>query len=259
MKKKPVTRMRLTERRKRESYLWYGVSAFALVAVIGAVAYVTRLPELRVSEVRVEGAVHANAAELETLARDTLASTYAFLVPKDLMYVVPKGAIIERISTVPQVESARVTRDGGVLTVTVTERIPRARYCTTECFRMDAYGFIFDSTHDDTHTVYRGGQLGVGGTYLDGRFHDLYKTVLELETAVGAHATDVTVDNVNDVFARFEGQGEIRFTLDSSGQKLVADIAAVMKSDRMAQTPTFEYIDLRFGTKAVVMPLHEKK
>lgn len=259
MKKKPVTRMRLTERRKRESYLWYGVSAFALVVVIGAVAYVTRLPELRVSEVRVEGAVHANAAELETLARDTLASTYAFLVPKDLRYVVPKGAIVERISSIPQVESARVTRDGGVLTISVTERTPAARYCVTTCFRMDAYGFIFDTVHSDTHTQFRGGQLGVGGTYLDGRFHDLYKTVLELETAVGAHATEVTVDGVGDVFARFEGQGEVRFTIDTPGQKLVEDVTAVMKSERMAESPSFEYIDLRFGTKAVVMPLHDKK
>jgi cell division septal protein FtsQ len=259
MKKKPVARMRLNERRRRESYLWYGASMLTLVLVIGTIAYVSRLPELRIREVRIEGAVHAKAAELETLTKDTIGSSYAFLVPKDLRYLVPKGAIVERVTSVPQVESARVSQNGGTLTVHVTERAPAARYCATACFRMDAYGFIFDTVHSDHDTIYRGGQLDVGGTYLGGRFHDLYNTVRELENTVGARATEVLVDNASDVFVRFEGQGEVRFTLDTPGQKLDADVKAVMTSAQMADSPTFEYIDLRFGTKAVVMPVHAKK
>jgi hypothetical protein len=253
MKKKPVVKVRLQDRRRRESYISYGVYVLIIVCALGGIAYTTRLSQFLVSEVRVEGATHAPKDAIVAEVEKVLDGTYALLVPKNMMYVVPRGVVVERVvTTFPIVESATVTRAGRTLVVTIVERTPAALYCTDTCYRMDAYGFIFDTEHGDTLPRYRGGTHAVGGTYLDGAFHDLELSVRTLGTIIGRDIVDVSVDGSGDVFARTADQGELRFRMDADAVKLTNDVRAIFASPLLAGGAPFEYVELRFGTKAAV-------
>lgn len=253
MKKKPVVKVRLKDRRRRESYIAYGMYALIIVSLLGGIAYATRLTQFSVSEVRVVGVTHAPTEAITAEVQKVLSGTYALLVPKRMMYVVPRGAVVERVVTAfPIVESATVSRDGRALVVTIVERTPAALYCHTTCYRMDAYGFVFDAEHSDTLPKYRGSVVELGGTYLSGAFHDLELTVRALGTIVGRPFVDVTVDGNGDVFARLADGGELRFRMDADALKLENDVRAIFASDLLAGGAPFEYVELRFGTKAAV-------
>ncbi|MCL9972047.1 MAG: hypothetical protein NBV63_01390 [Candidatus Pacebacteria bacterium] len=259
-RKSVAGKVRLKDRRRRESYLVYALMAVALVIVLGAVAYLTRLPSLTVTEVRVEGARIANPDALAAASQAVLNGTYGLLVPKRMTYVVPGGAVAARIAEAfPAVQSAAVSVEGRTtLVVRVTERTPAALWCERpeSCFVMDEYGFIFDARKVENAPglkVYTGATAGgtLGSTYLAGEFKDFATLIATIETTARRTVSRVAVDRTGDVVAEFQGGGEIRFTRRADASRLIGDVESVFDAPTLARDTPLEYVDLRFPGKAV--------
>lgn len=248
-------KVRLKDRRRRLSYVYVGGAVVLFVGVIAATAYVTRLPGVTVSTVRVEGAVHVAARDIETVANGVLSGSYVLLVPKRMSYVVPRGAVQAAVvEAFPAVQSVGVRRSNlSTLEVTVIERTPTALWCGSLCYKMDAYGYIFDLADDDSGLRTFEGLVEdpIGSTYLDGNFHDFNAYLDRIESVAGVRIAGARVDAL-DVFVQLDGGGELRYARDRDSEVLLADIGAVFSAPDFKSRSAVEYVELRFGEKAVV-------
>jgi cell division septal protein FtsQ len=253
-------KVRLKDRRRRESYLVYALIGVVFVLVLGAVAYLTRVPSVTVIQVRVEGARVANQDAIAAASQAVLNGTYGLLVPKRMAFVVPEGAVAARIAEAfPAVQSADVSVEGRTtLVVRITERTPAALWCERpeSCFVMDEYGFIFDARKAENApglAVYTGGTSGgtLASTYLSGEFKDFAALIKTIETTARRTMHRVAVDRNGDVVATFKEGGELRFTRRADAARLIADVQSVFDSEPFRNQKPLLYVDLRFPGKAV--------
>ena len=247
-------RVRLKDKRRRTSYVFVSAVALLACAVLGGVAYLTRLPQVTVASVVVEGAVHVSGEEVRQTTEDILDGTYGLLLPKRMTYLVPRGAVAAAIvSQYPAVKSVSVKeRAPQELVVQVEERVPYVLWCGDTCYRMDEYGYIFAQAEaGDTLRRYSGGTYAIGGTYLEGGFHDFDRLVRALEGVAPQPITAVHVEG-SDAFLRLEGGGEVRFLYGSDHRELERRLEAVFTSDAFDTEKKLDYVELRFGNKATV-------
>jgi hypothetical protein len=256
-----VKKVRLKDRRRRESYIVYALYAVGVLLVLGALAYITRLPQLSVGTVRVEGAVLVSETAVQAEVEKVLAGSYALLVPKRMSYVVPEGTVVARvIDAFPPVQSVSVrVVDRTSLVVTVVERTAFALWCqpaqagADKCYKMDEYGYVFDrGERVASLRLYRGLlEAPLGLNFLDGGFHDFESLMARLESAVGTTITEVSVDSTGDVRAALLTGGELRFTRAQDEGELLADVRSVFGSKALTSGRALDYVDLRFPGKAV--------
>lgn len=246
--------VRLKDKRRRESYLWYGAVCTFALALIGGVAYLSRLPEVTVTSVAVTGAVYADEKAVTEVVNKTLDGTYALVVPKRLSYVVPRGAVAAAVtSAFPLVESVEVERTSTQsLTVHVTERTPHALWCSAACYRLDTYGLAFAQAQaEDRYRTYEGSALQVGELFLAGDFHDFDRFVTLLEGVSPARIPRVRTEGT-DAFLYLEHGGEIRILRDADPERTKARLEAIFSSESFDTTRALDYVELRFGEKALV-------
>lgn len=249
-------KVRLKDRRRRESYLSSALIAAVIVLLLGGVAYASRLPAVTIQTVTVEGAVQADATAIQTAVEMIIDGTYVLLIPKRMTYTVPRGALSAAlVEAFPEVGSATVTkRDDNELIVSVTEREAKALWCSDSCYKMDAYGFVFDEAPSTVAGLRRYEGLmtePIGKTFLDGGFQDFDALVDQLEQVSRRTITQVMFTEV-DVFLTLKEGGELRFTRDRNAQQLLADVIAVFSSDEFQNEKELDYVELRFGKNAVV-------
>lgn len=243
------------------SYLTYAAYAFLVVTIIGGVAYASRLPQVTVTHVTIEGVVRADEVLVHERVMTALDGTYAFLIPKRMSYAVPRGALTASVmESFPTVASASVERtDRNTLVVRVVERVPHALWCLSAqaggngCYLMDSYGLIFDAAlGGESLRVYRGQVADpIGAQYLAGAFQDFDALLTRIEVATSRHITEVTVDQHDDVFAHFAEGGEVRFVRTTNSEVLVATIKSIFDSTIFQNKKELDYVELRFGQKAV--------
>lgn len=222
--------------------------------MLGGTAYVTRLPEVTVSQVTIAGAIHADVQAVTATVESVLNGTYALIVPKRMSYVVPNGAVVAAVvGAFPLVESVTVTRASPrELRVQIAERAPHALWCNTTCYRMDTYGFIFAQADlGDQYRTYEGGDYAVGQTFLLGDFHDFDRFVSLVEGISPSRIPRVRVEG-DDAFLLFENGGEIRVVRTTDPGRTVARIEAVFTSESFDATKKLDYVEFRFGDKALV-------
>lgn len=250
-----MSKVRLKDRRRRRTYVSFAGAVLLILVAFGGIAYVVRLPSLTVSAVTVDGVVRGNVENIKAAVNTILDGTYLLLVPKRLTYAVPQGSLTAAlIQTFPEVAGVTVEHvDQKTLAVHVLEREPHALWCNTECYVMDAYGFIFDTAKGVTGMrVYRGLVAApVGATYLGGGLQDFDALLSRIEGATQRHITDITVLLNGDVFAHFTEGGEVRFVRTADTEALVATVGSVVGSSAFQNKKELEYIELRFANKAV--------
>jgi hypothetical protein len=253
------TKLRLQDRRRRASsfkLILYGVLA---VLIVVGVAYGVRRPEVSVASVSVEGATRVNSDDVKALAEKSLSGSYLFLVPKKMSFVVPTGAISAKIKAAfPEVATVSVSvKNLTDLHVTLTERGAFALWCRTgTCFDMDTTGYIFDQVESGSTTLrtYEGSIDGspVGATFLPQKFAALDSFITRVEVATKHHIGHISVTDDQDVFAQFDGGGEIRFVMDKQDDATITNIASVFASPALNAGRPMEYADFRFDNKASV-------
>lgn len=249
-------KVRLKDRRRLRSYISALMYAALLVALLGGVAYVSRLPELTVATVEIEGATHTDRDAVYATVVDALHGSYLFLVPRRMSYVVPQGALSAAvIDAFPTVASAEVERLSDTeLVVRLVEREQKAVWCRregAECFALDAHGFIFDEARPGEFRRYRGLVTEpIGAIFLEGGFQDFDAFVDRVARATGREVAEVHLDDL-DVFLTLAGGGEIRFTRAADPERVLGDLLTVFSAPEFGDRP-FTYVELRFGTNAVV-------
>ena len=249
------SKVRLSERRRRKSYVSFALIGALVLCTIGGVAYATRLPAVTVSEVSVSGVLRGDEALIKEAVDKELDGTYALLVPKRLAYVLPRGSLnATLIKAFPEVAGVAVERTSNTAaTVHITERTAAALYCSTTCYVMDAYGYIFDKAENEGGLRTYHGELEspLGQTYLDGGLHDFAGLVDLLESGTGRTIDEVTIDSVDDVYLHFADGGEVRFAHKADQDVLVRDTTALFDSPAFQAGRELNYVDLRFPGKAV--------
>ena len=251
---KAVPKVRLKDKRRRASYAVLAVYGLLTVAVIGAVAYASRLPQFTIQTVHVSGAQHVSEESVRTVVDEKLDGSYGLLIPKRLSYVVPAGTLTAAVlDAFPVVQSVLVTRLSVTeLAVEVTERVPYALWCNAVCYRMDEYGFIFDTAvATDMHIQFRGGEHVVGDTFMSGVFHDFSRFVALVSTIARDDVTEVHVSGT-DAFLRLASGGEIRLLTDADFTQTSTMLRALFASSEFQAGKKLDYVELRFGKNAAV-------
>lgn len=251
---KAVPKVRLKDKRRRASYTVLAVYGLLTVAVLGGIAYTSRLPQFTVQTVKISGAQHVSEESVRAVVDEKLHGTYGLLIPKRLSYVVPAGTLTAAVlDAFPVVQSVLITRLSVTeLALEVTERVPYALWCSVECYRMDEYGFIFDTAKPtDTLIHYSGGEHAVGGEFMHGAFHDFSRFVTLVSTIAGQDVTEVRVSGT-DAFIKLSSHGEIRLLTDADLHQTGTMLRALFASSEFQEEKKLEYIELRFGKNAVV-------
>ncbi|MBX4206472.1 hypothetical protein KW784_01670 [Candidatus Parcubacteria bacterium] len=138
-------------RRKR---LWIACGAFLVLIIM--TLFALRMKSLQIAEVKVEGAAGVAPSQVEEAAREFVAGSYLWLVPKTNVFFYPRAGLErELLRRFPRMSSAAASLEGlHILRVSAGERKPYALYCGEECYFMDDTGFIFDTAPQFSDGVY---------------------------------------------------------------------------------------------------------
>jgi hypothetical protein len=154
--------------RRRKRRLFASLWLLLYIGVIfGGLSFLSQADFLAIKDVRVEGNSRLDADVLSGIARAELAGNYMYFFSRANKFLYPHDAIEERIVASPIVEGVGVSREaGGVLVISVKERMEEAQWCGQKCFSINEEGFIFaeaaggatsSTTASTTNIIYRGG------------------------------------------------------------------------------------------------------
>ncbi|MBV9349395.1 MAG: FtsQ-type POTRA domain-containing protein [Patescibacteria group bacterium] len=257
-------KLRLKDRRRKLMQVKVVAGTAVVLASLGLLFYVSRLPAFTIRTITVSGTNIVNAADIQKVAYDKLAGSYAFIIPRDNGIVAPvsnvRGAILAAFPPVADVSIAR--QNLTALDIKVTERKPAALWCNTptesptaSCYAVDSGGFIFVKDPGDPTLVRYYGMIEgepIGTRYLNGNFRPLSQTVADIAASLNRTPETVSVDPQGNVALDFKEGGELRFTESANRQLMMEDIASVFASEDFKTHPQFEYVDFRFGDKVYV-------
>jgi hypothetical protein len=138
--------------RRKRLYILLGSLAALLVALIS----VLRLPSLQITEVAAAGVPATGADEVEAKAREYLAGSYLWIVPKTNTFLYPKARLERELGReFPRLSAVAVSLEGAhLLKVEGVERKPFALYCNDVCYFLDETGFTFDISPSFSDGVY---------------------------------------------------------------------------------------------------------
>lgn len=255
----PESRLRLRKRRRR---VRLALLLCALLAVlVAAVAGLSRLPALQVSEITISGAETISPGAIKALVEDHIAGYYLYALPKRNILLYPKKDIAAALlKTYPSLASADVhAGDFHTIVVNVVERAPRALWCQeARCYLMDENGVVYAEAPTFSSPVYLTyyGEASAGALPRQYLVATEFQALSALVDAVArlvpdATAVDVTVDSNRDAHVRFSSGFELRFVLDDQVGDVFERFTLALTAEPLLQheLSEFEYLDLRFGDK----------
>lgn len=146
----PVSRKResLKEKRKKSKKVFFIVLSVVSSLLIVAAVYGMWQSPVRISTVTAEG---PNAEAIQAIAKDALQGTYAYVLPRDSIFVFPESSIRASIlRAYPSISAVAISRTS--FSEIQVRAIPRASafvWCgasaveASVCFEADAEGLIF--------------------------------------------------------------------------------------------------------------------
>ena len=255
----PESRLRLRKRRRR---LRVSLLIVLLLAVVGGVCVgLAYIPALQVQAVAVAGTRTLSPNTLETFARDRLAGTYWYVLPKSNIFLYPKRQIAaDLMSAYPVLASADVhANDFQSIAVNVVEREPRALWCEeVRCFFMDENGVAYGEAPVFSEPIYLTYKGALGGDRLPKQYLTPaeFQALSALVDAIAQKLADeqiqaVSVDTAKDVTVQFVSGFTLRFALQDQGGDVFERFTLALTADPLAtrKLSDFEYLDLRFGDK----------
>ena len=144
-------------KRKRKIILWKFLAIlFAIILVVGGIAWGLSRPGLRIARIEVTGNNVLGTDEIASFIRKEISGKYFFLFPKDSIVFYPKERIQnDLLDSFKQILSIKVSAQGlTALSVTINERKPYSLWCgetlfdtgvegDTPCYFTDETGFLF--------------------------------------------------------------------------------------------------------------------
>ncbi len=215
--------------------------------------------------VTASGGETIDGAVVATAANAALEGQYLKLVPKRFAWWYPYEAVLTAVQNVPRVKNPQITRVSGTeLVITYEEYVPFALWCDgvddARCVFIDETGYAFTEA-----PVLVGGSLGrYVSTDVTPEIRtyapfaqdvaSFEKWLLELESVTPLAADVIEIDAMRDAYVRVAGGGEIKLSLKDDLGHVLENLVSILASKEFSDiTPgTFQYIDLRFGSKVFV-------
>jgi cell division septal protein FtsQ len=148
------------KKKKKRRRIKFVLILLGVLAIIGALVYLSRLERFLIIDVTVVGENIVDKGDTIQAVQQLINGYYLWVIPRDNTFLYPRRIIKQRlIEGFSRLESVDLNLDEfRTLVVTVKERIPFALYCVAdECFFLDKEGFIFalaPSFSDGVYFVY---------------------------------------------------------------------------------------------------------
>jgi hypothetical protein len=271
MARVPLPKSRLRARRRRRRAFIALFAALILVAVGAGLVWLGNASFVRVQNVVVSGSSDVSAGDIEQYARAQMEGKYAWLFPRDNIFLYPRAAISQGLlAQYPTLRQADVhAKNFHTVEVIVVERQPVALWCPAApqaepCSYLDETGLAYEMAPQFSETpyiIYNGAvststQPGVRQYLSQGAFQSLSALVAALGGTDAGPIRRVAVDTNNDAYVYFKNDFYIIFGLADDGGDVFNRFGLALQSSAFAgkDFSSFEYLDLRFGDKLYYKP-----
>lgn len=255
---------KLHARRRKRRIILSGIVAVLLCGLIGGLLWLSWRPALRIQTVRVEGAQTVASTTLQQFVRQRLLGAYLGVIPRDNIFVYPKGRIEKEVrAAYPVFATVAVHADNfSSLSLAVSERQPKETWCggspdaPQPCLFLDESGVAYGAAPAFSGSPYVRYYGPLPGDELPKQFlsPDVARALFALIDAVGEKAGEVqsvSIDSNDDMQADFASGFVLKFSLDDDSAKIFQRFALALQSAPFTAHPlsAFLYLDLRFGDK----------
>lgn len=267
----PERAARRHEKRKRHHRFVVALGVLVLI-VIGLLAWGAHQPSVRISTVAVEGNTVVASADVERAVREALSGKYVFLFPRDNAFIYSDSALEGTLAyQFKNFKTVKVSLSGLTgLTVSVTEREPKALWCGTTartpaagCSFVDADGLVYATAPDFSPGAYvalygpltatdlADPEMPLGYAYLDrARLTALFALITSVNDLVApVHTFALEGDRATMTLAT---GATIMLTANQEFGRLPELLVAAVnaKKDEGKDMATLDYLDLRLAETA---------
>jgi len=266
------------ERRRRQKALVAGL--VIIILIVGGFFSLLNLDFLRVTKIQILGETSADPEVVRSfVADDLLAGHYLWLVPKNSVFFVSKGQLIELLKK-RFLGLATVTitwPDLNTLAIQVTDRETKILWCVgqepkKQCFFLSPMGVPYQSAPSFSDSLYV--ELHSSATTTDltkpvidpkklnrvNNFLSYLRSSLPSWPSRGLSLSSVEVESQNDFSAILlkpsepNWQGRVFFSTDQTSNNLITNLHSVLKNsdfktDWVDNNSQLDYLDLRFPGK----------
>lgn len=269
---------RLLELKKnRKKAIWgkFLISFFGLVAIFAFLAYISRVGNLNISEIKISGNKTIEADVLEQTIRGEISGKYLWLFPKTNILIYPQSDIKAKLGdNFKRLKDIKLLiEDNKVLAVSLDERTAKYLWCGEnissegKCYFLDETGFVFDEAPYYSGDVYFKfyGKAGLdfnnplGSSFAKEHFQQLiYLRDAILDMKLKPIALEAKDDGDVEIFLSnskpFSSSPKILFKIDSDFQYIAENLDAALNTEPLKSKiknkySLLQYIDLRFGNK----------
>jgi hypothetical protein len=257
-----------------------------LAVSVVALSWLSYLPRYSVSSILVVGTDKVSPEAIRAYVEQELHPPgYHFFAPYNIFIYKPSVLNKAVVAAFPQIASATISHDSVLstsITVTVTERDQFAVWCSnsshTDCFQLDATGFIFapaasvpatgiDATSTDSiaavifsqqslRYVFEGGVgstttgvAPIGQTFV-GAHMPAIVALLKVLGQSGFTPTGAIVKSDQDFFVPLAQGFYIKASFGEDPESVASNLHLVLSSDALTgKENQLEYVDLRFGDR----------
>lgn len=258
------------------------ICVLAVVIVVGALAYFSRIKKLNIENISVEGNKVIDTELIKTSAEKELAGKYLWLFPKSNILLYPESKIKSAIGeNYKRLKDIEISQKGNSLNISMSERVPAYTWCgmepkgsgTENCYFLDSEGYIFDAAPYFSGEVYfkfygapspQSESVPVGenpsGSYVARGYFERLIAFKDILTALGVKPVSLyidTNDEINIALSKQKASGtepKILVKRDSDFDRVAENLRAAintepLKGEFAKNYSNLEYIDLRFGNK----------
>lgn len=273
--------------RARRRKLRMIVLPFLIILLAGAaygVHYASYLPQFRISTIQVQGAQDVSPSLIRALVVSRLDDGSHPFIARDNLFMLDTAKLsAEIVGFFPRIRVAHVSRSlaaAGVLTVSVEEREPYARWCAdpaqADCYVMDDGGFIYapvsalaSSTASTTAlapaTSYIfGGGIDATSSPVGSRFATAHLPgIVAFLKGLGDEGFVVrgaTLQGDDDFMVQLQDGFVLMASFGQNAADLGRNLRLVLGSDDLSgRAKDLEYVDLRFGNRVYYKLRGEKQ
>ncbi len=236
--------------------------AFLLMALLGGLTYIARMPNLQVRNIFFEGVEILEKEELEKKTLEFMEGNYAYFIPKSSLALVSAGALEQFLSKeFLAIASIKVSkRYPDTLGIYLKERKPWGIFCINQasgCVYLDHTGFAYESAPGSMGSLilkiksdYLGVEIGASPLstasveYLE-RIRRGFLETLGLEIV----GFELLAKIPSEIRARTQDGFEVYLSRDDDLEKTLRILKPVLGEEIGKRRKDLEYIDARFGSK----------
>lgn len=275
---------RLLELKKSRKKAFWGkvlVSFLGLVAVFAFLAYISRLENLNISEIKISGNKTVETDLLLETIKGEVAGKYLWLFPKTNVLIYPQNTIKATLeNNFKRLKNTSFSIENNkILSVSLDERTAKYMWCgaslpaeedtAEKCYFLDEEGFVFDEAPYFSGEVYfkfyGANNLAVenpqGSYFSEQSFSQLiffknFLTDLDLKPVQMLVKEDGDVEIYLSKGSMLSQNPKILLKIDSDFQNVAENLDAALgteplKSKIKNKYSLLQYIDLRFGNRVI--------